>query len=530
MTVTFVTAFLDLREVRSKDKTKEDRIRYFRKLNATGVRLHVFVSPEFRNDLPEVLNGVVETISLEELTFFPISPQGLPETRSDVHDTRNFLILMNAKIEFMKRAIESGKHTSTHYAWADFNLYHVLWDPESGDELRAIHYSHLPPTCLFFPGCWPKSVRWDAVNWRFCGGFFLGDRQSLLRLYETYLREYPTLPKLTWEVNVWAYLESLGVPFDWYAADHAPSIVKIPRNVVLSPPGIAHTWASYDQRLLIRGPIYQYVLDCIRSADLTAVFPMTDGVLQDEEYDRTMTELGRVETVITPARRYREFEAQALPGTRPLVGIYAVRNFNPRSMCLLPWDDDTFMNGLRFPQIEWTEKQPVVMWRGGSSGFDRPSTRMRVVTRLFGVPNTDVRFVPGGWPVNDEIIPPEHFADKSLLGPHAHSRYKYVLIIDGNTQASNGQWGFAIGSVPILITHPDNRWWFHSELRPMVNYVPVQYDLSDLVDKIQWLVEHDEEAKRIARNALHLSERIFSPSFQRGYINNRVQQIVQLNH
>jgi len=152
---------------------------------------------------------------------------------------------------------------------------------------------------------------------------------------------------------------------------------------------------------------------------------------------------------------------------------------------------------------------------------------MRVVEKLFDVPNTDVRFVPGGWPVNDDVIPTQHFADKSLLGPDAHSRYKYVLIIDGNTQASNGHWGFALGSVPILITHPESRWWFKTELIPMVNYVPINYDLSDLVEKIEWLVTHDDEARIIAEGALRMSQRVFSPMFQRGYINNRIQQILQ---
>ena len=530
MTVTFVTAFLDLREDRPKDRATDVRFELFKQLNATGIRLHVFVSPEFRARLPPIHDGVVETISLEELDLYSISPLGIPDTRSDVHDTRNFLILMNAKIEFIMRAIRSGQHSSSHYAWVDFNLYHVLHDPGSADELRALSTGYIPPTCLFFPGCWPRGVTWDTVNWRFCGGFFLGDRNSLTRLYEFYCIEYPKLPKLTWEVNVWAYFESLGFHFDWYQADHNPSIINIPRAVVCDPPGIPHAWASYDQRLIIGGSIYRYVLECIRPHAITAIFPQTDGILDDEEYHRMMTSLGRVETVVRPARDYAGLEALAHPTTRPLVCLYATHGFTSKSMILLPWDDMAFENGLSFPQRSWSEKIQTVMWRGGSSGFHRPSVRMRVVETLFGVPNTDVRFVPGGWPVNDNVIPSEHFADKSLLGPDAHSRYKYVLIIDGNTQASNGHWGFAIGSVPILITHPESRWWFKSELIPMVNYVPIKYDLTDLVEKIEWLVTHDDEARVIAENALKMSRRVFSPAFQRGYINNRIRQIAQQDH
>jgi hypothetical protein len=524
MTVTFVTAFINLNEPRPKSRSNESRIQLFNQLIATGIRLHVFTSPEFRELLPLEIHGVIETISFEDMQLYSISPQGIPDIRAEEHDTRNFLILMNAKIEFMKRAIESGH--SSHFAWVDFNLYHVLQDPDSANELRAIETASLPSRCMYFPGCWGPTVMFDQVNWRFCGGFFLGDRQSLLDLYDLYLREYPHLPKLTWEVNVWAYLETKGWKPTWYLADHTPSIIRIPRNVLCIPQDIQHTWASYDQKLSIHGPIYNYVLQCIRSHPLTAVFPQTDGIIGDEEYDRMVSSLGRIPHEVTPAKHYHNFES-VHPGTLPLVCIYAAREFSAKSLFLLPWDDIAFVHGLTFPQIPWSEKSSCVLWRGGSSGFHRPSTRMRVVEKLFGVPNTDVKFVPGGWPFNDDVIPSEHFANKTLLGPHMHSHYKYVLIIDGNTQASNGQWGFALGSVPILITHPGSRWWFYDELRPMINYVPVQYDLSDLVEKIEWLLSHDEEAQQIALNALELSNRVFSPTFQQDYINNGIQQILQ---
>jgi len=528
MTVTFVTAFLALHESRPKDRTDETRIQLFKQLNATGVRLHVFISPEFRDKLPHINNGIVETISVEDLEFYKISPQGIPDTRSDVHDTRNFLILMNAKIELVKRAIESGHHSSSHYAWADFNLYHVLQDPQSADELRAIENSYLPPKCMFFPGCWGHSVFWDVVNWRFCGGFFLGDRQSLLDFYELYLREYPYLPKLTWEVNVWAYLETKGWKPDWYLADHTPSIIRIPRNVICVPPGIASTWTSPDFRLDIGGPMYRYVLECIRTSKLTAIFPLSDGVIGNDEFDRMIQSLGREDTVTMPAREYTKMEKLAYPGTYPLMCMHAARCFRSPSLLLMPGDDATFEHGLSFPQIPWNEKRSIAVWRGGSSGFDRPSTRMRVVEKLFGVPNTDARFVHGGWPINDSVIPEEHFGER--MSPTDQIKFKYILAVDGNTLASNGQWVFASGSVPIVVTHPETTRWMDTELFPMVNYVPIRYDLSDLIEKLQWLVEHDDEAYTIAQNAVKMAARVLTPSFQKGYIRHRIQQILQQDH
>jgi hypothetical protein len=75
-----------------------------------------------------------------------------------------------------------------------------------------------------------------------------------------------------------------------------------------------------------------------------------------------------------------------------------------------------------------------------------------------------------------------------------------------------------------MVTHPDNDFWFRKYLVPMVNYVPVKYDLSDLVEQLDWLVSHDEEARTIAAAAKDLSNRIFAPSFQQEYIKTELAQ------
>ena len=226
MSVTFVTAFLDLHDDCSSYRSPEKRIEFFNKLNATGIRLHVFVSPEHRDKI-HVTNGVIETLELEDLDTYSISPEGLPDNRMHRKDTRNFLILMNSKIEFVIRALQSGKHSTNHYAWIDFNIFHVLSD-SSSDQLKRLSTLVYPDRCMYFPGCWNPCVAWDIVNWRFCGGFFLGDTISLYEMYMIHKRIYPTMPKLTWEVNTWAYLESLGWSCTWYPGDHNDSILNIP--------------------------------------------------------------------------------------------------------------------------------------------------------------------------------------------------------------------------------------------------------------------------------------------------------------
>ena len=42
--------------------------------------------------------------------------------------------------------------------------------------------------------------------------------------------------------------------------------------------------------------------------------------------------------------------------------------------------------------------------------------------------------------------------------------------------------------------------------KPWVHYVPAKMDLSDLEEKVQWVRDNDEEARRIAMNGLELSK------------------------
>lgn len=219
----FVTALVDIQQTQCY-RSIAVRIELFQKLVATGIRLCVFVDSVYAPYI-EVPNGTVHVVKLNELETFKVSPPGLPFHRNEVKDTRDFLILMNAKTEFIKRCIEM--YPDTHYAWVDGSIFHVLTDQAVG-QLKELAVRSYPSKCLYFPGCIAPNVTFQQINWRFCGGFFVGDRDSLIELCDEHMRILPTLPNLCWEVNVWAYLESKGIHFDWYSGDHNNSILSVP--------------------------------------------------------------------------------------------------------------------------------------------------------------------------------------------------------------------------------------------------------------------------------------------------------------
>ena len=93
---------------------------------------------------------------------------------------------------------------------------------------------------LAFPVCYSKNNLdkqyhnlYTSVLWRFCGGFFIGDRDSLYDFNECYKGHYEKFlmegKRLVWEVNFWAWLEKnrYFYPQGW-PANHNDSIIKIP--------------------------------------------------------------------------------------------------------------------------------------------------------------------------------------------------------------------------------------------------------------------------------------------------------------
>jgi hypothetical protein len=166
----------------------------------------------------------------------------LPASRNQVKDSFLFLCLMNMKIEFVVSAVNENPFNTNHFAWIDFNLAHIF-----KDKWQTAQWMHYLTTCFWAPkfianpGCWDKGQGQesivDNINWRFCGGFMIGDGESFNELFDLYLEHFtPFMHKyrhITWEVNFWAWLEvNARWNITWYKADHDDSIVRVPSRLL----------------------------------------------------------------------------------------------------------------------------------------------------------------------------------------------------------------------------------------------------------------------------------------------------------
>lgn len=211
-----------------------------------------------------------------------------------------------------------------------------------------------------------------------------------------------------------------------------------------------------------------------------------------------------------------------IPEAHAVVCVLATRTVKRPNIVYIPLDDGTFARGLtdvlsQFALPTWESRKPIAFWRGACTGVESGDTlRMKLVASLEETQNADAKITR--WYGFEKVknVPTISLCDRVPF--QVHFQHKYIFIVDGNSIASNQQWVFGSGAVPIMITHPQNEFWFKRFLIPGVHYMAVEYDLSNLNAVIEWLVSHDAEAKQIAENAIDFSRRVFSPEFQKQYL------------
>lgn len=137
--------------------------------------------------------------------------------------------------------------------------------------------------------------------------------------------------------------------------------------------------------------------------------------------------------------------------------------------------------------------------------------RGRLVWLSRFVPFIDAKFVESSTVARMAEDLEEFLRDEELIAPRIQSeafgKYKYQIAIEGNSAADRLSWQLFMGALVLI---PDQPWQLMAPmhlLQPWVHFVPVSYDLSDLVDRLLWLIAHDAEAKSIAQNGLAFAHR-----------------------
>jgi hypothetical protein len=90
--------------------------------------------------------------------------------------------------------------------------------------------------------------------------------------------------------------------------------------------------------------------------------------------------------------------------------------------------------------------------------------------------------------------------------PEQARRWSWLIDVEGSGYSARLKILLHSGR-PVFVQDRPFREWYWAELEPMQNFIPVKRDLSDLVEKLEWAREHEQQAAAIGRagQALALS-------------------------
>lgn len=235
-------------------RSAEERVKYFKQLAKTGIHIAVYVCPTYEPLIRELVEEypnvrIQRVLNLSDTqTYMTLHSykEHLPEQRSEVKDTFEYLTLMNAKMEFVYDALQTNTGYE-NYAWIDFNIWYIIRNScTTSFRLRLLADCQLASSeHIYMPGCWnwKKSQNiehaWKRILWRFCGGFFIGHESAMRNYCQTFLSTLPVFieesGRITWEVNMWHLMEARDVwsPI-WFSADHNDDIIAIPIDHIIT--------------------------------------------------------------------------------------------------------------------------------------------------------------------------------------------------------------------------------------------------------------------------------------------------------
>ncbi len=154
----------------------------------------------------------------------------------------------------------------------------------------------------------------------------------------------------------------------------------------------------------------------------------------------------------------------------------------------------------------WFSKLYRSVWRGSRTGGDFTLSnflefpRSKAVTLSLMSP----RLIDARFETPDQKDPqlrayPDYFGNR--LSIKDQIKYKYQLLIDGNSCAYSGGFWRLFSNCVILKQSSESIQWYYRAIHPNVHFLPVNSDMSNLAEVIQWAMAHDEETKKVSEQA-----------------------------
>lgn len=163
----------------------------------------------------------------------------------------------------------------------------------------------------------------------------------------------------------------------------------------------------------------------------------------------------------------------------------------------------------------WESKISKAFWRGATTGgfyFPEnytifPRTKLvELSLKNAGLLDAKFNHVVDYWGGYITSLLKELGYTGKSLDISEHMRYKYQILIDGNSASwTRCYWQLHANSVIFKQNSPYVQ-WYYGLLKPYVNYIPFDYFCEDLIERIQWAQNNDLKVQEIVKNANLIAE------------------------
>ena len=146
---------------------------------------------------------------------------------------------------------------------------------------------------------------------------------------------------------------------------------------------------------------------------------------------------------------------------------------------------------------KFAEKKDMLIGRGV---IEQPH-RMRFMDMYFDHPFCDLG------QVNKINGNPKWLKPKISISDHLE--YKFILSLEGNDVATNLKWIMSSHSVAVMPKPKYETWFMEGKLIPDFHYILIRDDYSDLVERLEYYINHPEKAQAIIKNANEYVKQFF---------------------
>jgi len=155
----------------------------------------------------------------------------------------------------------------------------------------------------------------------------------------------------------------------------------------------------------------------------------------------------------------------------------------------------------------WEQKDFLAFWRGNPNdkGYNLKNYKKKPRVIISFLSKEYPNFIDAGIVKSDNMQLKEVLIKENLIKSYAtfeeHLKHKYLPVLDGFMCSYSGyQWRLLSNSLCFKQKSKEIQ-WFYLALQPYKHYIPIENDMSDLVEKIKWARSFDDKCKEIANNA-----------------------------